>query len=269
MVVAPGGALCLTLPHPRMVSRQASTLAFLKTLSKQTGGRFHVFRGDLYDVPDDGQESLCDSSEVALVRNEVQMAGATLATVQALMVENEQRKKRHAAPGGAPAAGTPEGGRQAPAKAPASASEWLRDNSVERLKLTYYDALQPSVYRHASGDVDILEAGPDGLDEAHVPGAQHNSRVMHAELCKDLTLLRWRDGSMVSGPPLPLPKSLAHAPGCVRVACPVTAGGRAEGCLLERRFMPPRPCRPRHSDSVCPGARVCERVVEVELQAKG
>ena len=192
---------------------QAATVAFLKRLSKQTLGRFHVFRGDLFDVPDEGLTSLCESEEVSLLRNEVQLAGATLATIRALMVENEQRKNARSAQ---VASGDSGAALTVPKAETASARAWLEENSVAKLKLTYYDALRPSVYRHASGHVDILQpkegATPEDLFGAHVEGAEHNSRRVHAELCQDLTLLKWRDGTMVRGAEPPTETHVCRVP---------------------------------------------------------
>ena len=190
------------------------TTRFFKRVARETGGRFHAFNGDLFDVDDEGLSSKCESEEVMLLRNEIGRTSATLATIKALVAEDAAKKSARSTKssdathvgggGGAAAAAANKGSNNSSSTAaePVDAATWLKTNSVEALKLTYHDALEPSVFRHAEGDVGILvpEDGTSQYDDFFgevVPPAVEESRHMHAEMCKDLTLMRWRDGSMV------------------------------------------------------------------------
>ncbi len=99
--------------------------------------------------------------------------GATLGTVQALLIE--KREKWFSGPPAAPT--TPAISR--PDSKTQSTEEWLQAHSLKAKKLSFQDALRPHVFRHAVGDVDILKRDSttptDGSDllDAMAPGALH------------------------------------------------------------------------------------------------
>eukprot|EP00040_Diaphanoeca_grandis_P034425 m.213429 g.213429 ORF g.213429 m.213429 type:complete len:1739 (-) comp33150_c0_seq1:110-5326(-) len=170
--------------RPAVVDK--ATKSFLKDIANVTGGRFHMFMGDLDNVTDNTGigDTMCDNPVVKRLKTEIGLCSGTLAMVRALVLEAQQQSRR------VPVQPKEED------KGPQTVGRWLQLNGMKARKLGLRDVLQPCSYRHAHGDLTTLDCDAT----QNVSGIVHfaaNTHEVHAKVCEGLTHYRHSNGAIV------------------------------------------------------------------------
>ncbi|XP_036912725.1 von Willebrand factor A domain-containing protein 3B isoform X2 [Sturnira hondurensis] len=192
-------------------ARGEDTIAFLKTLSLRTHGRFHAFaeRTECVEFPafslKDGDSVVTWNSrklkgklppgaevreDVFLIWREMEEACSTLAQIQKLVAEPS---KSDVATIDCESGATSVGNESNPEDIWDS-KKWLQKYGLKAQNLSFYDVLADCSFRHADGVVDI-KAKPE--NEYIQTSAETNKKIVHAKYCSRFVHVPWKDGSLV------------------------------------------------------------------------
>ncbi|CAN8196432.1 unnamed protein product [Coccothraustes coccothraustes] len=192
-------------------AREDETIIFLKELSHLASGRFHAFveknncrdaTGPVLKYEEDGKGLIAPNSgkvkgrmplvagvceDVFLIWKELEEARSTVKQVQEMFSESDQSASQDAHKGDHPLS-------KHITDEYLTSEKWLQKYGLKAQKLTLYDALADSVFRHVDGPVDI-NTKPE--DERSQTDAETKRKIIHARYCDKFVHTLWKDGSVV------------------------------------------------------------------------
>ncbi|XP_067145805.1 von Willebrand factor A domain-containing protein 3B [Apteryx mantelli] len=192
-------------------AREDGTVFFLKELSQLASGRFHAFAeridytdatGPALKCEEDGNSLIAQNSrkvkgrmtlvagvreDVFLIWKELEEARSTLTQVQKILSESDQPASQDATKPDHPL-------QEHKSDEYLTSEEWLQKYGLKARKLTLYDALADSTFRHVDGIVDI-KSKPE--DESSQTDAETKRKIIHAKYCDKFVHTFWKDGSVV------------------------------------------------------------------------
>nr|XP_030133827.3 von Willebrand factor A domain-containing protein 3B [Taeniopygia guttata]XP_030133838.3 von Willebrand factor A domain-containing protein 3B [Taeniopygia guttata] len=192
-------------------AREDETIIFLKELSHLTSGRFHAFAeknncrdatGPALKYEEDGKRLTALNSgkvkgqmpqvagvreDVFLIWKELEEARSTVRQVQEMLSESDQSASQEANKGDNPLS-------KDITDKYLTSEKWLQKYGLKAQKLTLYEALADSVFRHVDGPVDI-KTKPE--DECSQTDAETKRKIIHARYCDKFVHTLWKDGSVV------------------------------------------------------------------------
>ncbi|XP_048209451.1 von Willebrand factor A domain-containing protein 3B [Perognathus longimembris pacificus] len=184
-------------------TRGADTVAFLKSLSANTHGRFHAFaeRTVCVEFPTfltkDGDNVITWNArklkgklppgagvreDVFLIWRELEEASSTLAQVRSLVAQTDCESRTPPVENGPNPEDTWD------------SKKWLEKYGLKAQKLSFYDVLAECSFRHADGVVDI-KAKPE--NDSVQTSAESQKKTVHAKYCSKFLHSSWKDGSLV------------------------------------------------------------------------
>ncbi|RLW07769.1 hypothetical protein DV515_00003801 [Chloebia gouldiae] len=192
-------------------ARKDETIIFLKELSHLTSGRFHAFAeknncrdatGSALKYEEDGKILTSLNSgkvkgrmpqvagvreDVFLIWKELEEARSTVRQVQEMLSVSHQSASQEANKGNHPLS-------KDITDKYLTSEKWLQKYGLKAQKLTLYDALADSVFRHVDGPVDI-KTKPE--DECSQTDAETKRKIIHARYCDKFVHTLWKDGCVV------------------------------------------------------------------------